>query len=72
MNFLKNALKQITGTLQVGNFGAISFGGDKGVSATASGRATLGGAPPMTGPETSLLLFGAVALVAVFLVARKL
>jgi len=72
MDFLKKALHGITGDLQIGQFGAIHFGGEKGVSATASGRVTTGDNAPFTGPETQLLLIGAIALVVVFFVARRI
>lgn len=71
MDFLKRALTGITGDLQIGQFGAIHFGGDKGVSATASGRVSTGDNAPFTGPEKEILLYGAIALVVVFFLARR-
>lgn len=71
MDFLKNALSHITGELHIGDFAAVAFGGDKGISATASGRVTTGNAPPLTSPETSILLFAGVGLVILVLLLRR-
>ncbi|HEY6141571.1 MAG TPA: hypothetical protein VI670_27750 [Thermoanaerobaculia bacterium] len=71
MDFLKKALQGITGDIQIGDFGAIHFGGKQGTSATVVGRASTGDNPPLTGAETKLLVIGAIALVVVYLFARR-
>lgn len=71
MDFLKDALKQITGEIQIGNFGAVRFGGESGTSATLSGRVTSGDQPPLTRPELGIIVGVAGVILTVVLLLRR-